>query len=89
MASGAASPPVCVAQHPHELGKHETLQNQSQAEGEEQGYGNDSKRSETFHTFPMIRETMNACKNPLMIEEHCGNPSVNRVSVAGIAGERP
>lgn len=78
-----------MTQHPNELRQDEALQTQGQAEGKDQGYGNDSKRSEIFHTFPMIRETMDPCDPPLLIEEHSGNPSVNRVTLAGIAGERP
>jgi hypothetical protein len=80
-----------VTQHPNELRQDEALQTQGQAEGKDQGYGNDSKRSEIFHTFPDDpREPTDHCDNPLLIlEEHSGNQSVNRVTLAGIAGERP
>jgi hypothetical protein len=78
-----------MTQHPNELRQDKALQTQGQAEGKDQGYGNDSKRSEIFHTFPMIPETMDPSDSPPPIEEHSGNPSVNRVTLAGIAGERP
>ena len=47
----AATPPVCVTQHTNKLREDEALQNQGETEGEDQGYGNDSKRSKIFHTY--------------------------------------